>query len=47
MDLIDSTVSFDVETSAWLEKTQQRWLRNWTGVVRPDLTWSTTRVDSG
>ncbi|HKQ06564.1 MAG TPA: ABC transporter ATP-binding protein [Blastocatellia bacterium] len=39
VDWISHTVSFDVDTSAWIDKSRSRWLRPWPGLVRPDIRW--------
>ena len=39
VDWITHTVSFDVDTSAWIDKSRSRWLRPWPGLVRPDIRW--------
>jgi lipopolysaccharide transport system ATP-binding protein len=36
-------VGFIVDASAWIEKSDHRWLRPWPGLVRPDFNWSTRR----
>ncbi len=44
IDWVQSTVSFDIDTTPWVDRTHQRWLRNWPGVVRPDLQWKTVNT---
>lgn len=40
VDWVRNVISFDVDSSPWIEKTGSRWLRNWPGLIRPDLSWT-------
>jgi lipopolysaccharide transport system ATP-binding protein len=47
VDWIAHTISFDIDASPWGEKTQNRWLRPWPGIVRPDLRWAISEHTQG